>query len=161
MRKSLLLLTLLFSGIFSLSAQEYQQLNVRFLPPDYYVGDTVELQFTLRSGGSPNLRVPDLLPDPGWVKLLSLNVEKQGEDHRLTIRFIPYYPGTRSLPSLDLGDLTLRDIKIYTSSVMAADSDRELAGIRENLLIRVPVWREPLYFQHFSVCHCWVSFSIK
>ena len=136
MRKQRIFIIFLFFFCFTvLNAQEYQQLNARFLPPDYYVGDTVELKFTLRSSGNPDLIVPETLPDPGWVKLLSLRIAKQGGDHEITIRFIPYYPGTRTLPALVLGDLTLKDIKIYTSSVLGGDTERELSGIRNNLII--------------------------
>ena len=135
MSKYKILILFLFCCFTVVNAQEYQQLNARFLPPDYYVGDTVELKFTLRSSGNPDLVVPEALPDPGWVKLLSLRIAKQGGDHEITIRFIPYYPGTRTLPPLRLGDLTLKDIKIYTSSVLGGDTERELSGIRNNLII--------------------------
>ncbi|OQY32176.1 MAG: hypothetical protein B6241_12130 [Spirochaetaceae bacterium 4572_59] len=135
MTKKYTLLLLVLWGSAFISAQEYQQLNIRFLPPDYYVGDTVELQFTLRSSGNLNLLPPETLPDPGWVKLLSFKIEYSGSDQIITIRFIPYYSGTRTLPPLALGDLTLRDIKIYTSSVLRSDGERELSGIRHNLLI--------------------------
>ena len=131
----ILVLLLFLFLCFQLPAQEYQQLNPRFLPPDYYVGDTVDLQFTLSVSGNPELGPPESLPDPGWVKILSFKMEQTGGNYQVTIRFIPYYPGTRTLPPLNLGDLTLGDIKIYTSSVIAADSDRTLAGVRENLLI--------------------------
>ena len=121
--------------LFPAAAQEYQQLNAKFLPPDYYVGDTVDLQFTLRTSKNYDLQIPESLPDPGWVEILSLKMEKTGQDTLITIRFIPFYPGTRTLPPFNLGDLVLRDIKIYTSSVISADADRELAGLRPNLII--------------------------
>ena len=118
-----------------LTAQEYQLINVRYLPADYYVGDTVEMRFTLRMDQAGDLQVPEGLPDTGWVRVLSLGIEPGGADRDVVLRFIPYSPGTRTLPALDLGAVTVDDLKIFTSSVLAGDPRRELAGIRDNLLI--------------------------
>ncbi len=135
MKRFFLILIFLFSQTFFAVPQEYQQLNTRFLPPDYYVGDTVDMQFLLRTAADVDLQIPQSLPDPEWVEILSLKMEKSGGDTLVSLRFIPYFPGTRTLPPLDLGGLVLRDVKIYTSSVIAADSERTLSGLRPNLII--------------------------
>ena len=118
-----------------LAAQSYQIHNLRFLPPDYYVGDTVEMTFILRTDQPVNLVIPEVLPDPGWVRFLSMDIEPRGADSQVTIRLIPYYPGTRALPPLDAGGLILNDLKIFTSSLLDSGVSRELSQIRSPLLI--------------------------
>ncbi len=137
MRKMLLLpfLVLLSLQPATLRAQAYQIHNQNFLPADYYVGDTVQMSFSLRTDRSYNLFAPDTLPDPGWVKILSVDVVPGARETQVTIRLIPYYPGTRTLPPLEMGDLTVDDLKLYTSSMLNTESSREIAGIRSPLLI--------------------------
>ncbi|MDA3955842.1 hypothetical protein [Oceanispirochaeta sp.] len=132
-RIPLLLLFCLTSGV--LMAQNYQIHNLSFLPPDYYVGDTVEMSFVLKTDQPVDLSSPETFPDPGWVRFLSIDIEPRGEDSYVVLRLIPYYPGTRALPPLDIGDLSLVDLKIFTSSILDSGISRELSEIRSPLLI--------------------------
>lgn len=134
MRKYLLLF-LFLAAAGSVWSQNYQIQNLQFLPPDYYVGDTVEMSFILRTDRAVNLRVPETLPDHGWVRFLSADVQMEGRDYKVSLRLIPYYPGTRTLPPLDLGDLSLTDLKIFTSSLLNTDTPRVLAEIQPPMLI--------------------------
>ena len=137
MRKAFLLNAMLVLSLFpvSLWAQSYQIHNQSFLPAEYYVGDTVQMTFTLRTDKTYNISAPESLPDPGWVSILSMDVVPGTRETHVTIKLIPYYPGTRTLPPLELGDLTIDDLKLYTSSMLNTESSREIAGIRPPLLI--------------------------
>ncbi|MDC7234526.1 MAG: hypothetical protein PQJ58_14935 [Spirochaetales bacterium] len=135
MKKSLFLL-LFLNALFLLPASDnYQIQNLRFLPPEYYVGDTVEMSFVLKGDQVHDYRVPEVIPDPGWVRILSVDVTPEGRDARVSIRLIPYYPGTRALPPFDFGGPVVDDLKIFTSSLLNLESSRELEGIRSPLLI--------------------------
>jgi hypothetical protein len=128
----LVLLTVLPSA---LPAQSYQIHNQSFLPAEYYVGDTVRMSFTLRTDRTYNISPPETFPDSGWVKILSMDVVTGARETEVVISLIPYYPGTRTLPPLELGDLVVDDLKLYTSSMLNTESSREIAGIRPPLLI--------------------------
>lgn len=134
MKKSLLIL-LLFQAFLLSAADNYQIQNLRFLPPEYYVGDTVEMSFLLKTDQRHDFSVPDEFPDPGWVNILSMDVVSKGNEAEIKIRLIPYYPGTRALPPITFGDLEVVDLKIFTSSLLNLESSRELEGIQAPLLI--------------------------
>jgi hypothetical protein len=133
--RRIILPLLLFLVAGALSAQSYQIHNLRFIPPEYYVGDTVEMSFLLKTDQAVNLMVPEVFPDPGWIRFLSMDIEPRGVDYQISIRLIPYYPGTRALPPLESGDLILNDLKIFTSSILDSGASRELSEIRSPLLI--------------------------
>ena len=132
-KNSLLLLFVLLP--LSIWGQNYQIHNQSFLPADYYVGDTVQMSFTLRTDKTYNITPPVILPDPGWVKILSVDVVAGARETQVSISLIPYYPGTRTLPALEMGDLTVDDLKLFTSSMLNTESSRDVAGIRPPLLI--------------------------
>ncbi len=134
MRKIYVLLLMLLP-LFSAAAQNYQIQNLRFSPPEYYVGDTVEMSFVLRTEESLDIQAPESLPDPVWLKFLDVEVNTRGRDSEVRIRLIPYYPGTRTLPVLNMGEVSLDDLKIFTSSLLNLESSRDLEGIRSPLLI--------------------------
>ncbi|MDC7241958.1 MAG: hypothetical protein PQJ50_16505 [Spirochaetales bacterium] len=134
MKKSLLIL-LLALPLQGLAAQNYQIQNIRFSPPEYYVGDTVEMSFIIRTDQLVDIKVPEDLPDPVWINFLSMEVESRGLDSEVHIKLIPYYPGTRTLPPLEMGGLRVDDLKIFTSSLLNLESSRDLEGVQGPLLI--------------------------
>ena len=107
--------------------------SVHLLPPEFYVGDTVELRIILRSEGGELFRPPDVLPQPDWVFFHGARVEQRGENHELRIFFSPFSPGTRTLPELDFGSYVLSGMKIHTSSIL--ENEGELADIRGQLYL--------------------------
>lgn len=134
MKKSILIL-LLFQAALLTAADNYQIQNLRFLPPEYYVGDTVEMSFVIKTDQVHDFTVPETFPDPGWLNILSMDIISKGREAEVKIRLIPYYPGTRALPPIAFGDLEVNDLKIYTSSLLNLESSRELEGIQAPLLI--------------------------
>jgi len=129
------LVFLLLQAAFLTAADNYQIHNLRFMPPEYYVGDTVEMSFILKTDQVHDFTVPEEFPDPGWLNILSMDIKSKGSETEVTIRLIPYYPGTRALPPVDLGGLIVDDLKIFTSTLLNLESSRELEGIQSPLLI--------------------------
>lgn len=107
--------------------------SVHLLPPDFYVGDTVELRILLRSDNGDLIRPPDQLPGADWVYFHGVRVENSGNNHELRIFFSSFSPGTRTLPELDFGSWVLSGMKIHTSSILNGEGD--LADIRGQLYL--------------------------
>ncbi len=124
-----------FLWIIASGTGEHQILNLTFLPAEYYVGDRVRMAFLVKHGSGDVLEVPDILPSSEWMRYLSVNMEETEKGTQVEIHLIPYYPGTRSLPPLTLGTVVLKELKIYTSSLLDGQADRDLAEIRGPLLI--------------------------
>lgn len=129
------LVFLLLQAAFLTAADNYQIHNIRFMPPEYYVGDTVEMSFILKTDQIHSFTVPEEFPDPGWLNILSMDIESKGSETEVTIHLIPYYPGTRALPPVDLGGVIVDDLKIFTSTLLNLESSRELEGVQSPLLI--------------------------
>ncbi len=129
MRPYLLLLLLLPA---SLSAQ-WDMVDEVFIPPTFYVGDSVLLQFRLVWEGEKELKAPETLPQSEWLELESVTVDQSGYEANVTVRFKSYMVGTRSLPTLELGDIVLEDLKIFTSSLVEQEKVQTLRGLRDNL----------------------------
>ena len=104
-----------------------------FIPPTYYVGDSVLLQFRLVWDEEKELAPPSALPQADWLVIDSIDVEQEGYEARVAVRFRSYMVGTRSLPEIDLGGIKLDSLKIFTSSLVEQEGVRELRGIRPNL----------------------------
>src|SRR5690606_39522139 len=57
---------LMLGIVHGVGAQEYSIIESLFLPPEYYVGDPVELRLTLRSRYADSITLPKELPQPSW-----------------------------------------------------------------------------------------------
>ncbi len=104
------------------------------LPPDYYVGDAVELRISLKPESGFELREPRELPMVSWIEIDRVELEQTEEEWRVTVSFTPFAPGTRTLPSIQLGDVTLSGIKIHTNSILEERAS-EFNGIKGQLLL--------------------------
>lgn len=89
-----------------------------FLPPDFYVGDNVEMRLTLYP--EPGLRVlpPEEVPVANWIDIHDVRLEQDGSRWEVQMDFTTYAPGTRTLPSMQLGDIVLNDVKLHTKSIL-------------------------------------------
>jgi hypothetical protein len=123
---------LLFLVTLTLSAQ-WDIVDEVFIPPNYYVGDSVLYQFRLVWDDEKELTPPEELPSLEWLEFDSVTVEQEGYEAQVTIRFRSYMTGTRSLPILDLGEIQVDSLKIFTSSLVEQEDIKELRGIRDNL----------------------------
>jgi hypothetical protein len=108
--------------------------DTHFLPPDYYVGDTVDLRITLEPEPGFTISSPEELPMVSWIEFSEVEVKQAEEQWRVAVRFTPFAPGTRTLPEISLGDVTLSEIKIHTSSILEEEK-AEFYGIKDQLLL--------------------------
>lgn len=110
---------LLFTVATGASA-EIQLKNIEFIPPVFFVGDSVELKITVEADNPAAVTVPEILPDSNWIEIRDVYVEYGVNTVTVRALFTPFAPGTRTLPNLSLGALRLDAVKVHTQSVLAA-----------------------------------------
>jgi hypothetical protein len=105
-----------------------------FLPPDFYVGDNVELRLTLYP--EPGLRVlpPEEVPVANWIDIHDVRLEQNGSRWEVQMDFTTYAPGTRTLPAMQLGDVVLNDVKLRSKSILQ-DRNVDFFGIKEQIYL--------------------------
>jgi len=106
-----------------------------FVPPVFYVGDQVEARLTLLLPESKSLQPPLSLPAQSWVLIRDVQVRHDPPFERVTVKFVPFAPGVKTLPPLVLGDLTLAGVKISTNSLLDKEAPSELQPPRDQLLL--------------------------
>ncbi len=105
-----------------------------FLPQKFFVGDTVELRIELKLQERVRVEVPRSIPETDWLKIVKVKIEKaSNNDVTVRIFFISYQPGTQVLPVIRLGDITLSNLQIYTSSVLEIRKVKYPRGIKDQL----------------------------
>lgn len=105
-----------------------------FVPPVYYVGDLVELRLSLLLPEGKALLPPLSLPSAPWVLIRDVQVRHEPPFERVTIKFVPFAPGVKTLPPLVLGDITLDGVKVSTNSLLGKEAP-ELTPPRDQLLL--------------------------
>lgn len=118
-----LVLVLAAAGGTAAAQGRYTVLQTVFLPPRFYVGDRVELRMRLSTPAGTVVRVPEILPEASGIEFQDVTVNRRGNETEVRIVFYPFYPGTQSLPPLELGDITLGDVKIHTDSLLNTEQD--------------------------------------
>lgn len=98
------------------------------LPAESFVGDPVELRYSVRSQAPAT--VPDSIPQPEWGDLSGVRIEPASGGFELRLTVTPYNTGTLTLPALDLGGLTLDGLSVVVSSVLEDDFIRAALGPR-------------------------------
>ena len=116
------------------AAAEPQIRSVHFLPPEYFVGDTVELRVVIDPGGVPVLP-PAALPRADWMIFREALVDNTGDLLELRLFFSSYAPGTRTLPDVNFRGYTLKGMKIHTSSILEDDKSGDIAELRGQLYL--------------------------
>ena len=119
--KKFFLCLLIFALCFTLSIfaeKNYSSEKVVFLPQDFYVGDLVELRIKIILEKGLKISPPESLPDLYWIKIESANVVSSDNGYELQIFLRSFSPGIRTLPPIRFGDITLRDTRIQTLSVL-------------------------------------------
>jgi len=106
-----------------------------FVPPVFYVGDQVEARLTLLLPEGKALLPPLNLPAQSWVLIRDVQVRHDPPFERVTVKFVPFAPGVKTLPPLVLGDLTLDGVKISTNSLLGKEAPSELEPPRDQLLL--------------------------
>jgi len=113
----LLILLFFFSPLWAQSA-EYKINNTMFLPPQFYVGDTVELRIHFTVSEDKELSLPAAMPELSWITIKGMELQKVRGFYELRVVFSSFQPGTRAFPSLDLGSVVIEGIRIHTTSVL-------------------------------------------
>jgi hypothetical protein len=111
------------------------------LPAESYVGDAVELRYTVRTPAVPV--VPDEIPQPKWGNITSVRILPGVGEFELRLTVVPYEPGTLTLPRLDLGGVRIEGLSLNIESVLApgevglraAHGPRRLPGTRAAFLL--------------------------
>ncbi len=130
-----LFLTILFLSLTAASADTGIQVeDTVFIPKEFYVGDKVELRIKLDVENNFKLQLPGTLPSSPWIEINSLEIFENNTVPELRIVFTSFIPGTRSFPTLFLGDIVLNSVKIHTSSLIES-RDAEFSGIEDQLLL--------------------------
>jgi len=102
-------------------AAQFAVKDLRFVPPTFFVGDPVEMHIVFDADDAPVLDVPTEWPAADWVEIRDIAVRTGGEDITVVVAFTPFAPGTRSLPTIDLGGMLLQDLKVPTHSLLEND----------------------------------------
>lgn len=105
-----------------------------FLPQQYYVGDIVEARVVVRGGSVPDLTASPQLPSLPWVEILDVVIVQRADGYEVRIRFQPFFVGTRRLPPIHLGEVTIDNVSAFVGSVLT-EADPEFAGMRDQLLL--------------------------
>lgn len=87
------------------------------LPSRFFVGDLVEVRATIRVPSGVRVESPESLPSPGWGELLEVSVDGDGPERLLRVRLRPFQPGTLTVPTLILGEVSVSGLSVYVDSV--------------------------------------------
>ena len=124
---------LFFAILFSLSAQMEIKRTV-FVPPEYYMGDPVELRLQVELDDYDLIVNPENIVEYEWVEIKDISVTQDKLEAEIIIKFTSFSPGTRALPELDFGPFILSGFKIYTNSLVE-EGENELKGLRSQIMI--------------------------
>jgi len=133
MRKYCFLSFLLLVPLFSLFSQVEVKRTI-FVPPEYYMGDSVELRLLIELDEYGELIVPENVSDHEWVEIKDIQVIQNDLNAEIIVWFTSFSPGTRALPEIDFGPFILNDFKIYTKSLVE-EGENELRGLRPQVMI--------------------------
>ncbi|MBN2657202.1 MAG: hypothetical protein JXR86_09095 [Spirochaetales bacterium] len=105
-----------------------------FIPPEYYIGDPVELRLQIELDRYEVLTEPLHFDEPEWVEIRDIEITQDRRVAEIVIRFTSFSPGTRALPDLDFGPFALSNFKIYTKSLVE-EGESDLRGLRPQVMI--------------------------
>lgn len=120
-------LGMLLCGFAALSAQVPELVVERrvSLPPEFFVGDRVELRLHLAQAGDGDLRAPEPPPQPAWGTIEAVRLITVGDTVEVRLNFVPLRPGTLTFPPLDLGGGRISALTVFVDSILE-NRDREL-----------------------------------
>jgi len=142
MRRPVLMAVFLFLGTWAaVSQSSYVIVDSVRLPAESYVGDPVELRYSVRSQATP--AVPDEIPQPRWGEITALRVLSGTGAFDLRMTVTPYEPGTLALPRIDLGEVRIEGLSLIVESILApgdvglrpAHGPQRLPGTQAALLL--------------------------
>ena len=114
--RALCLIALLFAAHDS-NADSYRVVQTLFLPPVFYVGDTVEARIRIDTDGSALPSEPKAIPESEWIELHGIRVIPIAGQYDIRIQFTSFKPGVTEIPAIDFGEIELRPLSIETASI--------------------------------------------
>ncbi|MFW5743302.1 MAG: hypothetical protein ACOCW3_04900 [Spirochaetota bacterium] len=105
----------------ALAAQSYTVVDSARLPAESFVGDAVELRYTLRT--DEQLSAPSPPPEAPWGTIESVSVSEGNGQYSVRIVVVPYEPGTLTLPRIDLGGVALAGLSVSVTSVLEPETE--------------------------------------
>lgn len=122
MKRLAAVIFLLILPVFFICAEKnYTNEKVVFLPQDFYVGDLVEMRVVVKPAPGFEILKPERFPDSYWLEIENTEVIELDGKYEIRVFIRSYAPGIRTLPSLQFGDVLLRDLRIQTKSVLDED----------------------------------------
>lgn len=115
------LAVLLFLLPASVRAQSYVIADSVRLPAESFVGDSIELRYTIRT--EAGLQAPTEPPTPDWGEIEWVRVVARDGEYDLRILITPYEPGTLTLPRLDLDGIELDELSVTVTSVLGESAE--------------------------------------
>ncbi len=136
-----LLVLLAFASALALGAEGFSIQESIFLPPRFFVGDSVELRLLLEVEENVHPEAIVSIPERQWLDIEGISVHRLASGKvRVRIFFVSFQPGVMTFPPLRLGDILLADIKIDTSSVLDKNKT-QFKGLRGQLLLPGTVFK--------------------
>lgn len=134
MRLTLLLVFFLAAAPVVLVANDYNLIKTVFLPQQYFVGDEVELRLEIRTPFADRLILPQIMPETIWGSINKISILRDGLEPEVRINFVAHAVGTRTLPAINLGSITIEGISIYVSSILEP-GQVELSAVQDQVLL--------------------------
>ena len=105
-----------------------------FLPPKFYVGDPVELRLRVHLSDEVVLAEPSAMPEGEAITVHGVRIIPIADDYDIRIRFTTYEPGSRRLPAMTFGDISIDGLEIQTASVLE-EGETQFIGAFDPILL--------------------------
>ena len=105
----------------SVRAQSYVIADSVRLPAESFVGDPIELRYTIRT--EADLQAPAEPPAPEWGEIEWVRVVPRDGEYDLRVLLTPYEPGTLTLPRLDLDGIEIDGLSVTVASVLGESAE--------------------------------------
>jgi hypothetical protein len=111
---------LLSIGRVSWGQEAYTVIESGTLPLRHYVGDQVTMRLRIAvAQGTSAPQAPQQLPEPALLDINDVRVSRLGDgEYEVIISFTSFAPGPTRLPALDLGPISLTDLRVDTRSIL-------------------------------------------
>ncbi len=123
------------------SGEKYNLKKMIFIPPKFYVGDEVELRLEIVPQGGIQLKLPVSIDYASlniskWLRINKIKVERANStEYTVRVFFVSFQPGTQVLPDIDLGKFKIRNIQVYTDTVLSPNDNSDLELFRDRLFL--------------------------
>lgn len=114
--------------------QAYTVEQMLFLPPEFYVGDEVEVRLRITTVVDSLPSEVEEIPDTPYLAVDEIRVIPIADEYEIRIRYAAYRPGELEIPAFALGDLEIGPIPFEVESIRQREGDR-LRNILDPVLL--------------------------